>query len=163
MLAAIVATAHHNVIGKQNELPWYLPADLKRFKELTTGRTVIMGRNTADSILARNGKPLPNRNNIVISRDRSYHPDGFTVVHSLSEALGYVDEKCAYIIGGAQIYQSAMSLLDRIYVTEVDVEIDGDAFFPDIEPDKWRESRRESHQKDDKNQFDYDYVTYDRI
>lgn len=162
MIAAIVAMAHGNVIGKKNELPWYLPADLKRFKELTTGQSVIMGRNTADSILARNGKPLPNRTNIVITRDTAYRPEGFVVVHSLDEALKRAGRN-AYIIGGAQIYTLALPSLDRVYITEVDADIDGDAFFPVLEKDQWREVSREAHQKDDKNQYDYWYVTYDRI
>lgn len=163
MLSAIVAMAHRNVIGKKNELPWYLPADLKRFRELTRGHTVIMGRHTADSIIQRNGKPLPDRENIVITRDESYAPEGFTVVHSLTAALEKAADTDAFIIGGQQIYALALPVLDRLYVTEIDVEIDGDAYFPTLTPDEWQEIEREPHQKDEKNPYDYTYVTLERV
>lgn len=163
MLAAIVAMAHGNVIGKKNEMPWYLPADFKRFRSLTTGHPVIMGRNTADSIFARNGQALPDRENIVITRDDSYQPEGFTVVHSLEEALARVGGQDAFVIGGSQIYALALPQLDRIYATEVDARIDGDTFFPEISSDQWRETEREAHEKDEKNQYDYTYITFDRV
>lgn len=162
MIAAIVAMAHNNVIGKKNELPWYLPADLKRFRELTVGHTVVMGRNTADSILARNGKPLPNRKNIVITRDTTYQPEGFTVVHSVEEALQAAGNN-AFILGGAQIYKAALPFIHRLYITEVDAHIDGDAFFPPIAPNEWREVERDAHEADEKNQFAYTYLTLERI
>lgn len=162
MLSAIVAMAHKNVIGKQNDLPWYLPADLKRFRELTTDHTVIMGRNTADSIIARLGHGLPNRKNIVITRHDDYQPEGFIVVHSLEEALKQADED-AFIIGGAQIFSLAFPLVKRLYVTEVDADIDGDTFFPEINPEQWREMAREAHERDEKNEYNYSYVTYERI
>ena len=162
MIAAIVAMAHQNVIGKKNELPWYLPADLKRFKQLTTGHVVIMGRNTADSIIARLGHGLPDRENIVITHREDYRPDGFTVVHSLDDALAQTNGE-VFIIGGAQIYELALPKIDRLYVTEVEADIAGDAYFPEINPTEWQEIERESHEKDKKNQYDYDYVTFDRI
>jgi dihydrofolate reductase len=162
MLSAIVAMAHKNVIGKKNDLPWYLPADLKRFRELTTDHTVIMGRNTADSIIARLGHGLPNRKNIVITRHDDYQPEGFVIVHSLDEALKQADED-AFIIGGAQIFSLAFPLVKRLYVTEVDADIDGDTFFPEINPNEWHEVAREAHEKDEKNEYDYSYVTFDRI
>lgn len=163
MLAAVVATAHGGVIGKGNEMPWYLPDDFKHFREITTRHSVIMGRNTADSILVRNGRPLPNRTNIVITRDRSYTPEGFIVVHSLDDAIKEAGED-AMIIGGAQIYALALPYLDRVYLTEVDADIDGgDAFFPELPAAEWREIARESHAKDDKHSYGFDFVTYDRI
>ncbi len=163
MIALIVATAHRNVIGASNDLPWYIPADLKHFKDVTTGKTVVMGRNTADSIVARLGHGLPNRTNIVVTRDESYYPEGFEVVHSLSSALGHDDESELLIIGGAQIYEQTIGLADRLYVTEIDADIDGDTFFPEINLTTWRETARESHIKDERNPYDYDFVIFDRI
>ncbi len=162
MIAAIVAMAHGGVIGKQNDLPWYLPADLRRFKELTTGHTVIMGRKTADSIVARLGHGLPNRKNIVITRDDSYQAPDFNAVSSLDEALAQTDDD-SFIIGGQQIYTLALPRTDRLYITKVHADIDGDTFFPEYDRDEWKEVERESHQKDDKNQYDYTYVTLDRV
>ena len=162
MLSAIVAMAHRGVIGKKNELPWYLPADLKRFKQLTVGHTVIMGRNTAESIIARLGHGLPDRTNIVITHQADYQPEGFVVVHSLDEALRRAGED-TYIIGGQQIFTLAFHLLDRVYVTEVDADIDGDTYFPELKPNEWREVERKRHDKDEKNEYDYSYVTYERV
>lgn len=162
MLTAVVAMAHGNVIGKTNDLPWYLPADLKHFKELTTGRTVVMGRNTCDSIFARLGHALPNRKSIVITRDTTYQPEGVIVVHSVDEALRLVDGD-ADVIGGQQIYEQMLPYLDRLYVTEVDADIDGDTYFPELHQSEWQEVSRESHEKDDKNPYNYTFVVLDRI
>lgn len=161
MISAIVAMANNNVIGKSNDLPWYLPADLARFKELTMGSTVIMGRKTFDSILNRIHKPLPGRKNIVISRNPDYKPDGVVVVDTIEDALKLADSDEVFILGGEQIFKLAMPLIDRIHLTEVKMDIDGDAFFPNI-IDDFQEIDRESHQKDEKNQYDYDFVTLDR-
>lgn len=154
--------AHRNVIGKQNDLPWYLPADLKHFKELTTGHAVVMGRNTCDSIIARLGHALPNRENIVITRDKTYRPDGVVVMHSVDDALRYV-EGDACVLGGQQIYEQMLPYLDRIYLTEVDADIDGDTFFPELNMAEWKEISREPHAKDEKNKYDYSFVTLDRV
>lgn len=162
MLTAVVGMAHGNVIGRQNDLPWYLPADLKHFKQLTTGHTVVMGRNTCDSIIARLGHALPNRKSVVITRDKTYQPEGVTVVHSVEEALHLVDGE-ADILGGQQIYEQTLPYLDRLYITEVDADIDGDTYFPEYDSSQWREVSRESHSKDDKNPYDYSFVVLDRI
>lgn len=162
MICAVVAMAHNNVIGKSNDLPWYLPADLKHFKDLTTGQSVIMGRKTFDSIMSRLGKPLPNRQNIVITRDNSYTQDGVTVAHSLEEAVELAASKDVYIIGGAQIFDLAMPKFDRLYITEIDADIDGDTYFPQIDGNKYIEVSREHHDKDDKNQYGYSFVTLDK-
>lgn len=154
--------AQGGVIGKKNDLPWYLPADLKHFKQLTTGRTVVMGRNTCESIFARLGHALPNRRNIVITRDTSYRPESVEVVHSIDEALALIDGD-ADIIGGQQIYEQLLPYIDRLYITEVDADIDGDTYFPKFDRSQWRESTREAHTKDEKNQYDYSFVTLDRI
>lgn len=162
MISAIVATAMNRVIGKQNDLPWYLPADLKRFKELTTDHTVVMGRKTHDSIIARIGKPLPNRRSIVLTRDSEFQAEGVEVCLSVEELIQKLPtDQEVFVIGGEQIYEALMPYTDRIYVTEVNVEVDGDAFFPEITAE-WREISREAHVKDEKNEHDYSYVTYER-
>lgn len=163
MINLIVAMANNNVIGSKNDLPWYLPADLKHFKELTSGHAVIMGRNTLESILNRLGKPLPNRQNIVVSRNESYQVEGIEVVGSIEAALEAASDEEVFIIGGAQVYQQALPLVERIYVTQVNAKIDGDAFFPNLNPEQWREVANEPHQADDKNQFDYSFKTLDRV
>lgn len=162
MISAIVATAMNRVIGKQNDLPWYLPADLKRFKELTTDHTVVMGRKTHDSIIARIGKPLPNRRSIVLTRDSEFHAEGVEVCLSVEELIQKLPtDQEVFVIGGEQIYEALMPYTDRIYATEVNVEVDGDAFFPEITAE-WREISREAHVKDEKNEHDYSYVTYEK-
>lgn len=125
------------------------------------GDTVVMGRTTFESIVARLGKPLPGRQNIVLTRDKNFTADGADVVHSLAEALetAHAGEVC--IIGGAQIYQLALDVIDRIYMTEIDAEIDGDTFFPELDS-SWRETYRESHQKDEKNQYNYSFITLEK-
>jgi dihydrofolate reductase len=162
MNSIIVAMAHNDVIGSSNDLPWYLPADLKRFKELTTGHTVVMGRKTYDSIYARLKGPLPNRTNIVVTRDAVFQAPGCMVVHDLETALkGQPDE--VFVIGGAQIYEQALPAVNKLYITEVDAEVDGDTYFPPLNRKEWRETNRESHKKDDKNKYEYSFVTYERI
>ena len=164
MISAIVAMAHGNVIGRNNELPWHLPDDLKRFRKLTKGHAVVMGRKTADSIIARNGKPLPGRENIVVTRDPLYQPKDFIIVNSIQDAIQLVYEKDAFVIGGQQIYTQAMPYVNRLYITDIDIDVpNGDAFFPEIDPAQWREIERESHHKDGRKSFDYTFATYDRI
>ncbi|AFD07335.1 dihydrofolate reductase [Solitalea canadensis DSM 3403] len=158
-ISIIVAQAENNVIGKSNQLIWHLPADLKHFKKLTTGNTIIMGRKTYDSI----GRPLPNRRNVIISRNKDLKIEGCDLVNSLEEALELTrnDEK-VFIIGGAQIYNQAMNIADTLFITEVKQVFEGDAFFPDIASDKWIEIAREDHKADEKNRLDYSFVTYKR-
>lgn len=159
MVSLLVAYARNGVIGKNNDLPWYLPADLRRFKELTTGQTVVMGRKTFDAILARNGKPLPNRTNVVITRSRDYRFDGVRVVHSIEDALEAPGD--IFVIGGAEIFKLALPLANRIYATEIDADIEGDVYFPQI-GFQWHETSRESHKADEKNEYNYSYVTYEK-
>lgn len=158
MISLVVAKSSNNVIGSRNDLPWYLPADLKHFKEITTGHTVLMGRTTFQSILERIQKPLPNRTNIVVTRDNNFSSPGVEVIHSLDDIQTLGD---LYVIGGAEIYKQTMSMADTLYVTEVQATIDGDTYFPDID-DSWSEASRESHASDEKNQYDYDFVIYKR-
>ena len=139
MIAIIVAIAKNNVIGSRNELPWYLPEDLKRFKQLTTNHTVIMGRKTYESIITRLGKPLPSRKNIVItSHPDSISQEGVVLFPSLQEALlAHKNDGLIFIIGGAQLFAEAIPLADTLYVTHVDKEYDGDVFFPTIDWSQW--------------------------
>lgn len=163
MISLIVAYAANGVIGKQNDLPWYLPADLKRFKRLTSGHTVIMGRRTFESILARLGHPLPDRTNIVLTRNAAYDSKGALVATDLAEALSKAEtEEEVFVIGGSTVFDEALPLADRIYATEIKQNLDGDVFFPEFDKSRWEVTGRESHAADDKNQFAYDFVTYER-
>lgn len=160
MIAMVVAMAKGNVIGAKDDLPWYLPADLRRFKEITTGHTVIMGRTTFESIVARLGKPLPNRRSIVLTKNSSYSAVGAETAADLSTALA--SDTDVYVIGGGQIFDAALSRTDRLYVTEVHADIKGDTYFPEIDPAIWKELSREPHIADDVNPYDYDFVMYER-
>lgn len=143
-LSLIVATAHNNVIGRNNELPWHLPQDLKYFKSVTLGKPIIMGRKTFESI----GKPLPGRTNIVVTRQKNWSFAGVLVAKSVKEALEFgqqfrnEQDKLAdeiMVIGGAEIYRHALDIADRIYLTRIDAKIEkGDAFFPELAADKWK-------------------------
>jgi dihydrofolate reductase len=163
MISIIVAVAHGGVIGVKNDLPWHLPADLQHFKNLTTNHAVVMGYNTYKSIVSRIGKHLPNRRNIVLSDDPNFKADDVTVAYSLDEALQNSGDDELFVIGGASVYQQALVLADRLYITEIDLDIKGDAFFPSIDKAIWKEVSREEHQKDDKNPHDYDFVVYERV
>ncbi len=156
-LSIIVAMAANNVIGVDNQLPWHLSADLKYFKTVTMGKPIIMGRKTFQSI----GRALPGRRNIVITRDTAWSADGVEVVHAPESALTAVsDVPEAMVIGGAEIYRALLPLVDRLYVTEVALEVAGDAFFPDIGAE-WREVSRASHAADG-DQPGYAFVVYER-
>ncbi|MFC0657376.1 dihydrofolate reductase [Mongoliitalea lutea] len=161
-ISIIVATAKNQVIGKNNELIWRLSADLKFFKNTTSGHHIIMGRKTYESV----GRPLPNRTSVVISRNSAFEvPEGHHMVNSFEQALQLcIGKKLerVYVIGGAEIYKLAMAYADELLVTEVQASPDGDAFFPLISPEEWQEVRRESFQKDEKNEYDYAFVTYKR-
>ncbi len=163
-LSLIVALAENNCIGIDNKLPWHLPEDLKYFRRLTTGNTVIMGRKTYESI----GKPLPNRSNIVISRNADFQAEGVKVVATIEEAVKLADSIAeingneeAFIIGGAQIYQLTLPLAQRLYVTEVQKTVTGDAFFPSIEAAQWQEIASEPHYYEPSDTH-YKFVVYER-
>ena len=159
-LALIVAMAENQVIGRNNQLPWHIRADLRHFRKLTMGRPIIMGRRTHESI----GRPLPGRDNIVITADRHYQADGCQVVHSIEQALAAAgDCEEAMIIGGANLYRQTLAAADRLYMTLVKAKPEGDTWFPVIEPQQWREIERETHKADEQNDFDYDFVVLDRI
>jgi dihydrofolate reductase len=164
-LALIVAASENNVIGRNNELPWYLPGDLQYFKAMTLGKPVIMGRKTFESI----GKPLPGRDNIVISRQADYSTQGIKVVASLEDAIALgqsinlingADE--IMVIGGAQIYQQALAIADRVYLTRVHRKVEGDAYFPALNAQDWSEVAREDVAAEEPNPFDFSYLVLDR-
>jgi dihydrofolate reductase len=163
MISIVVAVSKNGVIGKNNDLPWNLPTDRKHFKEITIGKPVIMGRKTFDSILSRLGKPLPERKNIVITRQEDYKAEGVTIAHSIGEALKlFRNETEVFVIGGSEIYKEALPFTDRIYLTQVETEIDGDARFPDVSVDNWTLKKAEAHKRDEKNEFDYTFLIYER-
>lgn len=155
----VVAVAENGVIGKDNDLIWHLPADLKFFKNTTTGHHIIMGRKTYESI----GKPLPNRTTIIITRKTDYTAEGCIVVNSLQDALAAVkndDQPC--IVGGAEIYRQAMDVTDVIYLTRIHHSFEGDTYFPEIPEDKWVVESEEPHQPDEKNKYPYTFTKYVR-
>ena len=155
----VVAIAENYAIGKNNQLLWHMPADLKHFKQITSGHTVIMGRRTYDSV----GKPLPNRRNIVITRQDITIP-GCEVVKSVEDALELcANEEEVFIVGGAEIYKLAMSKTDRIYLTIIHHSFDADTVFPEIDYMEWKEVSREDHPADEKHKYSYSFITLDRI
>ncbi|MEH0157758.1 dihydrofolate reductase [Limibacter armeniacum] len=163
-ISIIVAkSVHKNVIGKENKLVWHLPADLAHFKKRTSGHHIIMGRKTHESIKRK----LPDRENIIITRNNEYEPaQGCVKAQSLEDAIQIAEsngEKEAFIIGGAQIYEQAIDLADTLYVTDVMAEFKGDTFFPQIDEKVWEEVSRFDFSKDDKNPYDYSFITYQRI
>jgi dihydrofolate reductase len=161
MVTIIAAIAKNNALGKNNDLIWHLPADLKRFKQRTTGHYILMGRNTFESI----GKPLPNRTTVIITRNKEYYKDGCLIAHSLQEALDLAKEEShVFIIGGAQVYEHAMenNLADVLDITLVHKEFDADVFFPKIDDSIWKETTREDFEADEKNKFAYSFVRYEK-
>jgi len=159
MIIMIAAASENNALGKNNELVWHLPNDFKRFKSLTSGHHIIMGRKTFESF----PKPLPNRTHIVISRQENYKPEGCLVVSSMKEAIEIcpVDE-AVYIIGGGEIYNLGIPFSDKIELTRVHHTFEADAFFPEIDSKDWKMINSEFQAKDDKHLFDFTYETYSR-
>lgn len=157
-LSLIVAASRNGVIGKENKLPWRLPADLKRFKQLTGGHPVIMGRKTFESI----GKPLPGRTNIVVTRQKDFQACGVLVAHSLENALRYCEkEPEVFAIGGATIYEQALPLADKIYLTLIHQDFEGDARF-EFDRSAWKEVSREDHPPDAANPHPYSFLTLEK-
>jgi dihydrofolate reductase len=156
-ISLIAALGKNGVIGSDNSIPWRLPADMKRFRELTTGKPVIMGRKTFESI----GRPLPNRTNIVITTDRNYKADNCIVAHSVEEALKAAKGDEIMIIGGAKIYRQFLPLANKMYLTFIDKEFEGDAYFPEYDKNEWKETSREEHV--DENGLRYAFVNFERI
>ncbi len=158
MISLIVAMDKKRVIGVDNKLPWHLPADLKRFKELTLGHHIVMGRKTFESI----GKPLPGRTTVIITRQREYKAEGCLVVHSLDAALlAAASDSETFILGGGEIFTQALETADKIYITEIDTEVPrGDAYFPELDRTQWKLLERTECSPDDKNRFRYIFLTY---
>jgi len=160
MIVIIAAVAQNGVIGNANALPWHLPEDMKHFKALTTGHAVIMGRKTWESLPPK-FRPLPNRRNIVLTRDPAYRAEGATVVHSPDAARKVGADGTAYIIGGAELYAQMLPYAQRLELTEIDATYEGDAFFPSFDRAQWREVKRESGRTE--AGLGYAFVTYERI
>ena len=171
-VSMIAALAKNRAIGKKNALPWYLPADLTYFKEKTTGKTIVMGLNTFKSVGER---PLPNRKNVVLTDDKSYQaPDGVVLAYSIDEVLqltkndgaafaeGSGEPKEVMICGGAMVYRQFLPMADRLYLTFIDHDFDGDIFFPEFDMNEWKEVSREAHEPDEKNKYTYSFVVLDR-
>ena len=162
-LSLIAAMDRNRVIGVDNTLPWHLPADLKHFKSVTMSKPILMGRKTYESI----GKPLPGRENIVLSRQAGFSAKGCTVVRSVEAALAYADNELGaeelMVIGGSQLYGAMLCMADRLYLTQVDTSVEGDAYFPEINRSEWTETDWQENAADEKNPFNYTFVTLDRI
>lgn len=161
-ISTIVGMGKNREIGRGNDIPWYLPADLKYFKKVTTGHPIIMGRKCFESI----GKPLPNRTNIIVSRNPEFYIEGCILVHSIGAALAVAQDKGAeeaFIIGGGEIYRRGLPLSTKLYLTEIDIEVeDADIYFPEINLDHWKETSAIAHQKDVKNPYDYTFRVLER-
>jgi dihydrofolate reductase len=164
----IAARSDNNVIGKEGRIPWHLPADLRRFKALTTGHIIIMGRKTFQSI----GRPLPDRLTVVVTRDPNYAHSGVTVVHSPEAALAFAEQGLfsptqqggvdVFVCGGADIYRLALPFANRMYLTQVHTVVRGDVLFPDFSSDEWELTESDPHEADDKNVFDYTFEVWVR-
>ena len=158
-ISIIVAISEGNIIGKTNSLPWYLPADLKHFKETTMGHCIIMGQKTHESI----GRTLPGRTNIILSFDENFKSEGCIPVRSIEEALRVASAKNedeVFIIGGASVYKQFIEIADKLYVTRIHHNFEGDVYFPEIDPKKWKLVTTEKHKKDNKNSYDYSFEVY---
>ena len=155
----IAAAGENNALGKDNDLVWHLPDDFRRFKTLTTGHYIIMGRKTFESF----PQPLPNRTHVVITRQKDYHPEGAVMVHSLEEALKVAQEDPQpFIIGGGEIFDLGMDVTDKIELTRVHGKFEADAFFPELDLEKWDLISSEYHGKDERHNYDFTFLTYVR-
>ena len=164
-ISIIVAVAENNVIGKDNSLIWHLPADMKFFKEKTTGHCVIMGRKNYESIPEK-FRPLPNRTNIIITHQKNYNALGAIVVNSVEEAINKAKKNGdneIFIIGGAEIFNQTLDQTDKIYYTKIYHSFEGDTFFPEIDLKKWKEIRRTDHNADEKNKYSYSFIELIKI
>ncbi len=168
-VALIAARSENDVIGHDGKIPWHLPADLKRFKALTTGHVIIMGRKTFESI----GRPLPDRLTVVISRDTSYTSPGVTVVNSPEAALAYAEQGLLtlgrrdggeiFVVGGAEIYRLALPFAERMYLTRVHAVVRGSTLFPEFSMEEWTMTESERHSADAKNEYDYTFEVWERV
>ncbi|MCT4600176.1 MAG: dihydrofolate reductase [Marinifilaceae bacterium] len=155
-ISIIVAASINNAIGKNNNLLCRLSNDLKRFKKITMGHHILMGRKTFESI----GKPLPGRTTVIITRQKDYTQEGCKIANSIEEAINLCQDTEIFIIGGGEIYNQAFNIVNNIYLTRIHSIIDGDTFIPNIDDDNWQEVNREDFLKDEKNEFDYSFINY---
>lgn len=159
MITLIAAVAENNALGKDNQLLWHLPDDFKRFKAVTSGHYIIMGRKTFESF----PKPLPNRTHVIITRQEDYAPENCIVVNSIEKAISVCPkDEAVFIIGGGEIYKQSIEIADKIDITRVHHSFEADTFFPEIDGSKWEIDFEEFHQKDDKHQFDFTFQTFIR-
>ncbi len=159
MISLIAAMSRNRVIGKDNAMPWHLPADLQWFKQTTLGKPVVMGRKTFESL----GRPLPKRRNIVVTHDAGFSHEGCEVANSLCEVITMtLNEDEIMIIGGAKIYEQMLPVADRLYLTYIDAELEGDTCFPEFDPQRWQEIERVNHAADENNPHAYSFVILDR-
>ena len=164
IISLIAARSRNGVIGRNNDLPWKLPDDMKYFMSTTKGHVVIMGRRNYDSLPA-NYKPLSNRTNVVVTRQRAFHAPGCIVVHDIDQALDVArknGESEVFVIGGAEIYALALPKADRLYLTEIDSEVQGDTYFPSFNREEWHVTSSTHHDADDKHAYAFDFVVYER-
>ncbi|WP_175073051.1 dihydrofolate reductase [Terribacillus sp. AE2B 122] len=162
MISLLFAMDQNRGIGYENDLPWRLPRDLRFFKEKTTGQIIVMGRKTLDSM---NGA-LPNRTNVVLTRDKAFKADGVTILHDVNAVKELADEhseKEIFIIGGSEIFSQTLEIADRIYMTYIEDNFPADTYFPDFPLNKWQETSREKGVKDERNPYDYYFIQYDRV
>lgn len=160
-ISAIVAASKNWVIGKDNEIPWYVPNDLRYFRRMTLGHHIILGRKNYESI----GKPLPKRTNLIISRDTNFEAPGCHVFNSIDEAIKFAKknkEDELFICGGGQIYIQTMDKVDKLYFTEIEAVIEGDVYFPEIDPSEWELISTERNQADDRHEYGYNFMIYER-
>lgn len=162
IISLIAAHSKNRVIGKNNDLPWRLPDDMKYFMQTTKGHVVVLGRKNYQS-LPEKFRPLPNRTNIVITRSKDFEAPGCTIVHSLEDAIALgkkSGEQELFVIGGAEIYAMALPIANRLYLTEIDAILDGDTFFPAWDKSRWVETLRQHHARDERHQYAFDFVVY---
>jgi dihydrofolate reductase len=160
LISFLVAMDQKRTIGKDNDLPWHLPADLKYFKQVTMGHPIVMGRKTHEAI----GRVLPGRENIVLTREKSYTSPGCTVIHSIEDLLNIDKEKDeeVFVIGGAEIFKEVFTSADRLYITLIEDVFEGDTYFPDFDQSEWEVVSKEKGIKDEKNPYDYYYIVFKR-
>ncbi len=161
IISCILAKTKNDVIGKDNDMPWHISDDLKYFKKITSGHAILMGRKNFESI----GRVLPNRTNIIITRNKDYKVPGAIVVHSIEEGLKYAlenKEEEAFIIGGGQIYNQSADYWDKIYITQIDADIQGDVYFSDVNFEDWKLISQECHKKSEVNEYDFCFEVYER-
>lgn len=161
MLSMIFANDRNYLIGKDNWIPWYIPNDLDYFKTMTTGKTIIMGRKTFESF----GKPLPNRHHVVLTRNKDFQADGCVVFHQIEDVLDYIkqfSDQEVIVIGGSEIYQQFLNYADRLYITYIDAEFEGDTYLPKFDLSNWQLTSKEKGIKNEENPYDYYFLQYDR-